>query len=197
MRQGKGRSTSARRGLHHRWLRSIAAVAAAAVVGVLAGTALSRLTSPSPSSHGQQLSGHERKLSEQEMRASQQEEQKALQSQTPFDRALDSLPVHQQPLPVGQYETGVSNADITARLEARDSLCHRTLAARKSAVAWLDRTTAPVLARYRVTRFTLAVGLIDGRGDHFPLYAHVKNGTVSLTRAGMAPGRCDLAKPSG
>lgn len=195
MHQGKARWTRVLRALNHRWLRSIAAVATAAALGGLAGTALTRLTSPSHIAHSNQPSGQANKLFEQEKKASQQEEQKALRSQTPFDRALDSLPVHQPPLPVGQYETGVGNADITARLQARDFLCHRTLAARRTAVAWFERTTAAALARYHVKRFTLAVGLLDGRGDHFPLFAHVKNATVSLTRAGMAPGHCNSAKP--
>jgi len=156
----------------------IAVIVAAALLGVVVGIGLPSL------SH---RSGSHKDLTKPD---------RAKDAQlTPVERAIDALPIREQPLPIAQYVTGAGDADIVARMKARDFSCHRTLNARRSAGASLYRRAAAALARYHVTRSTLAVGLLDNRAEHFMLFAHDNDGIVSLTAAGHAPPTADRQSP--
>lgn len=128
---------------------------------------------------------------EQAMRDLERAQDEALDAEsgaTPYDEAVDALPLREPPLYVEQLLLDDSH-ELVVRTRARRFFCGRTPRQRLAAVrAYYERAQSEMSAR-GIDDFALVVDGLRETGDIKAL-ARGEAGKVSLTARGRGPGPC-------
>ena len=148
-------------------------------------TTRDRAKAPPPRERDEALrEAEEAQQQERELKDLEQDDKELEESfeGTPFERAIQKLPIRRPPLYVEQYITGEGHKVYTAVAERR--FCRMSAARREAAVTSFYKAADRSLRRAGVKDFVQVVTPLAATTEELPALATGRAGKVSLSRRG-------------
>ncbi len=129
----------------------------------------------------------EEKQQDRELKDLEEEERKFDKSfeETPFERAIQRLPIRKPPLYVEQYITGEGQRKLYTAVDEK-RFCRLSPAQRTKAVTSFYREAKRSLSRSGVKDFLQVVTPLSATTEKLPALATARAGKVSLSRRGRS-----------
>lgn len=128
---------------------------------------------------------------EQAMQEVERAQEEAFEAETaansPFDRAVDALPLRKPPLHVEQFLLQENGHELVVRTSR--FFCRGSLSDRRAAVRAFYEGAREVMRAHGIEDFVLVVDALRETGEVKPL-ARAAGDDVTITARGRRPGRC-------